>query len=391
MWLAVVPSAVAYAAAADAVGGGVWRDALQNYSAVAQQQRKLGEKGRYLVAFADDYGLGNRVNVVVSSLALAVATNRALAVVWPRVDCKRNAREFCDPTSIDDLFEPGPIAWGTNRYASKATSHCREERSKKRKSLAHWAMADPNDRGTADKYNELDLDQGWRASDKVLCAYGYFYWGWCVTCNAHVRSRFGVGDGGSPWVDFGEMQSWLLKPSHAVRKRVDAILGKRPCDVGLHLRRADEVEKKAATPSPKWVKILEALLAENPRLNLFVAADHESSKTRRRLVEIANNRGATVLVDETPATRNSEAGIYAALAENFVLSSCEQILPRGTGASTFHDMAVARAAFERRWDDAKIAEFASRTKETPPRPLISPALCSDLRPRNASRESARLS
>ena len=54
-------------------------------------------------------------------------------------------------------------------------------------------------------------------------------------------------------------------------------------------------------------------------------------------------------------------------------------------------MAVARAAFERRWDDAKIAEFASRTKETPPRPLISPALCSDLRPRNASRESARLS
>lgn len=77
---------------------------------MARAERKKGEYGRYIVAFADDYGLGNRVNVVVSSLALAMATGRALAIVWPRVDCKRNAREFCDPTSVDDLpARPRPL------------------------------------------------------------------------------------------------------------------------------------------------------------------------------------------------------------------------------------------------------------------------------------------
>lgn len=279
------------------------------------------------------------------------------------------------------------MSWGLNRHVSRATSHCREERNRKRKTEKHWAMADPNDRKTADHYRKLDLGADWRSADAVLCAYGYFYWGWCVTCNSHVRRKSNVAHvtAGSPWVDFGALQDWLLAPTRSVTKRVEAILGRHgTCDVGVHLRRADDGDKKAAaTFNPKWVAQVEALLEGTSGLALFIAADRESAKTRQKLVEVAAKRGAAVLVDPAPATRDTESGIYAALAENYVLSSCAHILPRGTGASTFHDMAVGRAAFEQNWDDAAVAAFAKRTKDKPARPLIAPALCADLRNESA--------
>ena len=48
--------------------GGVWGPALTNWSIAARRERK--ENGKFLIAFADDYGLGNRINIVTSTLAL---------------------------------------------------------------------------------------------------------------------------------------------------------------------------------------------------------------------------------------------------------------------------------------------------------------------------------
>lgn len=68
---------------------GAWAALLANYSAVQRAQRRRDD-GLYVVAFADNYGLGNRVDTVVSSLALAMRTGRALAVRWPRQDCSKH-------------------------------------------------------------------------------------------------------------------------------------------------------------------------------------------------------------------------------------------------------------------------------------------------------------
>ena len=54
--------------------GGIWGPALSNWSLAASRERK--ENGKFLIAFADDYGLGNRINIVTSTLALAMATGR---------------------------------------------------------------------------------------------------------------------------------------------------------------------------------------------------------------------------------------------------------------------------------------------------------------------------
>ena len=50
----------------------------------------------------------------------------------------------------------------------------------------------------------------------------------------------------------------------------------------------------------------------------------------------------------------------------------------GTGASTFHDVAVARAAYQQQWSDNRTEYFAYRPADKPPRPMIAPALCRDL-------------
>ena len=36
-------------------GGGVWKEALRNYTEVARAERKKGDAGKYIVAFAENF------------------------------------------------------------------------------------------------------------------------------------------------------------------------------------------------------------------------------------------------------------------------------------------------------------------------------------------------
>ena len=96
--------------------GGVWGPALTNWSRAAKHERK--ENGKFLIAFADDYGLGNRINIVTSTLALAMATGRSLIVLWPHTDCRHTNHGDCDPTSINDLFVENETRaqWGVGSH-----------------------------------------------------------------------------------------------------------------------------------------------------------------------------------------------------------------------------------------------------------------------------------
>ena len=76
------------------------------------------------------------------------------------------------------------------------------------------------------------------------------------------------------------------------------------------------------------------------------------------------------------ATRSTVDGIRDALAENYVLASCAELLPREVGSSTFHDVAAARAAFERGWDADRVSAFVEGTKDR--HPIFGPAFCAAL-------------
>ena len=212
---------------------GPWAAVLANYSAVQRAERAKGADAKYIVAFADNYGLGNRIATVTSALALAVASRRALIVLWPRG--RMHGRPDYDPAGVVDLFAPTLVDWSTPPDAQQAVRRCAEDVARRpgRKGTKRWAIGDPHDAKTAEAFQKFDFStDDWRPRDRVLCAYGYYYWGWALTCNAALP-------GIDVLADYGALQSLLLTPTAAVANRVGRILLGRSCDVGVHLRKAD--------------------------------------------------------------------------------------------------------------------------------------------------------
>ena len=140
---------------------GRWAAVLANYSAVQHAERARGADARYVVAFADNYGLGNRIATVTSALALAVASRRALIVHWPRG--RMHGRPDYDPTGVVDLFAPTFVDWSTPPDAQRAVRRCAEDVAKhhasKRKDTKRWAIGDPHDAKTAGALRAFDFSQ----------------------------------------------------------------------------------------------------------------------------------------------------------------------------------------------------------------------------------------
>ena len=346
-----------------AARAGRWAAVLANYSAVQRAERAKGADARYVVAFADNYGLGNRIATVTSALALAVASRRALIVLWPRG--RMHGRPDYDPAGVVDLFAPTLVDWSTPPDAQRAVRRCAEDVAKhhasKRKGTERWAIGDPHDAKTAEMFRAFDFSsEDWRPRDRVLCAYGYYYWGWALTCNAMLG-------GGDVLFDYGALQSLLLTPTAAVAERAGRILGRSRCDVGVHLRKADGAK---GAPSSHWVAKLRAVLV--PGTTAFVAADPQSTLTKKLILA---SFPAVRFLDrdaDAEATRATVDGVVDALADNYVLSACRAIIPREIGASTFHDMAVARAAFGFAWPRNETLAYHAQ----PPRdPIFGPAHC----------------
>ena len=257
-----------------------------------------------------------------------------------------------------------------------AVRKCQEDvfRRPGRKGLKRWAISDPRDAKTAAGFRDVGAD--WRAKDPVLCAFGYYWWGWAPACGLATPEP-------SPWARFGALQDLLLTPVKAVADAVESALGGEACDVGVHLRKADvEVGRRETRAQDKWVKrVRDAAAARRAATNatprVFVAADPQSAKTKRLLRGAAKSLGVAFLGgDGGAATRSMVDGIRDALAENYVLASCAELLPREVGSSTFHDVAAARAAFERGWDADRVSAFVEGTKDR--HPIFGPAFCAAL-------------
>ena len=77
-------------------------------------------------------------------------------------------------------------------HAHTAISRCRDDIKRHAKPLKRWAIGEEDDRKTADHLRTLDLGPEWRKQDPYLCTYGFFYWGWALTCNRYLRRAWGL-------------------------------------------------------------------------------------------------------------------------------------------------------------------------------------------------------
>ena len=232
---------------------------------------------------------------------------------------------------------------------------------------------------TRDQKMLLDIyrgDTSWAPS--VVCTASKDDWSWAATC------RLG---GASPLADAGALQDFLFKPSAAVLKRIGAIIAsspQRPCDLGVHLIAADRTNEWGTKKGDEsWMRAVAEAIAAREDMDgsgkpldfaLFVAADRGSTRTKQLLQEAFGD--AVIFMDGHGASpdRSTVEGNTEALAENYVLSSCAEILPHGRD-SAFRSIAAARAAFEQDWTVNRSRAFVEGGKYVA---SGAPAACADL-------------
>ena len=107
----------------------------------------------------------------------------------------------------------------------------------------------------------------------------------------------------------------------------------------------------------------ETFVADGKKLDfaIFVAADSGSTRTKSLLQDAFGD--AVVFMDGHGVSpgRTTVEGNAEALAENYVLSTCAEILPHGRD-SAFRSIAAARAAFEQGWTANRSRRFHRRGK-----------------------------
>ena len=283
---------------------------------------------------------------------------------------------MCDPAGITDLLQPNLVDFSMPPSVQKqllAKGGCGHVQDMRKGPEEQWVVRD-----TQDQKMLLDIYRGdTRWAPSVVCTASKDDWSWAATC------RLG---GVSPLADAGALQDFLFKPSAAVLKRVGAILAsspQRPCDLGVHLIAADRTNEWGTKKGDEsWLRAVaeaiaaqEAFVADGKKLDfaIFVAADHGSTRTKSLLQDAFGD--AVVFMDGhgvSPDRTTPEANIEA-LAENYLLSSCAEILPHGRD-SAFRSIAAARAAFEQAWDTNRSRPFVEGGKHA----SGAPAACADL-------------
>mmetsp|Transcript_21797 Transcript_21797/g.27096 ORF Transcript_21797/g.27096 Transcript_21797/m.27096 type:complete len:291 (-) Transcript_21797:89-961(-) len=213
----------------------------------------------------------------------------------------------------------------------------------------------------------LSHDSHWRENSNSVCFDTDRCFAWTISCNKEIISLFP-----SPWITYGALLDYLLRPSNNVRKRLkksSSFFDKNTsCILGVHLRKEDSGSK----PSSIWVDneknpdydVVQAFKKQSMQQQIiggvYVASDDQSVATKRYILEQLRKAHIPIISSVARrATRRTIDGIVDAVAENFMLSTCQDILPRGIGKSTFHDVAVARAAFLHNWDQNRIFNFVN--------------------------------
>ena len=157
----------------------------------------------------------------------------------------------------------------------------------------------------------------------------------------------------------------------------------QPCDLGIHLIAADRTNEWGTKKGDEsWLRTVaeaiaaeETFVADGKKLDfaIFVAADSGSTRTKSLLQDAFGD--AVVVMDGHGISpdRSRLEGNVEALAENYVLSTCAEILPHGRD-SAFRSIAAARAAFEQGWTANESRAFVEGGKHVE----SAPAACADL-------------
>lgn len=247
-------------------------------------------------------GLGNKLLGLGSAYAVAKSLNRELFVIWKReVGCNVKSSELFDlPMNVIEISENG--------LKKDPLDHLKGNRVKKKyREMATRFLE-------CDDVERIKAEGGYEALLSVIKKEPTIY----------IKS-FG------PICEIDASCYTFLKPSAEIEKKGAKLLGQlNEHTVGVHVRRTDHTEAIANSPLALFAERMKTELAEDPKVQFFVATDDETVK--RELRELLPD--AKLIFNESGIIdRNSKAGLEDAYIEMLALSRGKKIL--GSYNSTF--------------------------------------------------------
>lgn len=330
---------------------------LQQYPLTQSREMKKGPRGRFVAVRANHHGMGNRLNAVLGAFALALVTDRGLAIQWEPAseNCKKKSTvnngvvdRDCDPVGLTDLYEL-PF-----RFVHNNGTKCKKSILKGDREMHKFdALL------RAEDLKDLAGD------DNVICAESDRPFGWAVTCNRADLFP-------DPWNAYGLLQDYLLRPVKRIRQKLRNVVtddddddDDRPkCAMGLHLRKERYAEKLLPQINATMTAILADPTRYPPPAKVFLASDPFSLDVADKIVTILKSRGFELLEAEKfedRVTRMTINGLLDAVVDHSILSSCDFLLPMQIERSTFHDTALARLIWRRHLHQDIIRSFINRT------------------------------
>ena len=244
-------------------------------------------------------GLCNRMNAIMSALALQNKTNIKTSIFWEKT------KDCC--AWYDELFEPIP-----SLQINRLQHYYLKPSSKKNlflPSLLRLFLFDKTYKGIAISNKTLLMD-GEDLGNVYVSSFNRF----CPLCETEKLGRFFI-------------------PLPHIKKLIDDIIcqyGIRT--VGIHIRRTDNVAAIKNSPVELFYKEMDEEIRENPDVTFFLATDNDCLKT-----EIKNRYGARIITYNSSLNRYSLEGMIDAVVELWCLATCKKII--GSSNSTYSSVA----------------------------------------------------
>ena len=255
-------------------------------------------------------GLANRMRAIASALALSLESNKKLTVIWQR-DRGLNA-------NFNDIFQTQNLPFELKEI-SKLAYKTKFELPRKNNFFI------PKIFHRFDKYKWIYQDYKW-SHFMALHDADFFS---LATNNKNI----GIISGLEFFAYDYQMIPTLFRPTSSVTQRMEQITKGLSPNIAIHIRRTDNLQSINNSPLELFDKVIQEELINDRKENFFLASDDEATKQFFRDKYLSN-----IIINSTPARRDTLEGMIDALAEMLTMASCKRIY--GSFYSSFSELAA---------------------------------------------------
>ncbi len=286
------------------------------------------------------FGLGNRIQVVESALALAAAFDRPLAVVW-NLNRELNCRFedlFVVPPSIESIEQPvrgrfrlysGPsVRIGTTLAPRAPTPQFTPDGPLSAVALGglrrlnRWFLGDRQHHRAIYENEMVQLCDGGFDFETLRS---------CPSLFIRAFIRFYIGRAPEP----------VLRPASEIEAQIQRQVASFPSVVvGLHVRRTDHQRSMQISTTERFIATMREELAREPRTHFFLSTDDPAEES----VLGDTFPGRILIRPKRTLDRNDPAAIRDALVDLHCLARTQKVL--GSFASSFSRLAARLSGAE---------------------------------------------